>query len=198
MRSRLAFASGVVAVGFLVLANPADAGYPHDRNGFFLGFGLGGGSAEAEDQAGSSGSDGGVGANFRIGGAVTSQVTLGFETSAWVRREEFLVLGQTIDATTTLSVGTFGVTWYPSTTQGFYVKGGLGFGQAELDFESGGASLAYSENGFGFLAGVGWEWRLTEKFALGPQLTLANLSFDSDLIDRATWTNLTCQLNWYW
>ncbi len=194
MRFRLHSLAALFSAFLVLFATSADAGHPHDRNGFFIGFGVGGGNAELTGQDGGSASDGGGIGNFRIGGAVKPTLTLGLENSAWVKSEE--ALGITV--TTTLSAATFGVTWYPSAENGFYTRAGIGFGQVRADAEAGVAALSYEESGIAILAALGYEWRLTGKFAMGPQVEFVGLGIDGDLIDSAKWVDGTLQFAWYW
>src|SRR5437870_8292425 len=63
--------------------SPASAGtHPHDRHGFMIGFGLGGGSAKMKNDSKREGSGT---ANFRIGYALDPDLVLAFEGSAWTK-----------------------------------------------------------------------------------------------------------------
>ena len=186
--------TALVVAGLILTAATADATQPHDRNGFFIGFGLGGGSASLTNSDGESDSDGGGTGQFRIGGAVTPQLTLGLESASWTHT--YSEAG--VDFTWTFSVGTFGATWFPIVDQGFFVRGGLGFGRAQADLAVGSVRVSASEGGLGLLAATGYEWRLTRKFALGPQVELTHIAIGGDEIDSITVVDGALQFNWYW
>jgi hypothetical protein len=64
------------------LATNALATHRHDRTGFMIGFGIGGGSAGLEDGGSREGS---VTGNFRIGYSVRPDLVLHYEGSAWTK-----------------------------------------------------------------------------------------------------------------
>jgi hypothetical protein len=45
---------------------------------------------------------------------------------------------------------------------------------------------------------MGYEWRLTQKFALGPQVEFVYLNIGGDLVDTANFFDATLGFNWYW
>ncbi|GJM44479.1 MAG: hypothetical protein DHS20C21_13210 [Gemmatimonadota bacterium] len=167
---------------------------PHNRTGFFIGIGLGGGSDNEEYKGGGSQSEpGGVG-SFRIGGALGADVVLGLESSTFTRAVEF---SDGTDARFTASVGTLAVTWFP-THAGFYLRGGLGGAQGRVEFRNGGVRLEGNENGFGTLFAIGNEWRLSDKFALGPQAEFVFLNIGGDIVDTINYGAISAQGTWYW
>ena len=184
----------------------------HARDGFLMGFNIGGGSAQLEIDADSvevSSDDrfGGVAGNFRIGFAVSPTLIIGLESSAWVREEEIEGFGDELTQTNTLAVGAFAATWYPG-QGGFFLRGGIGFGTYQEEVASGSVTVTFRETGFGVLAATGYEWRLTRSFALGPQLDLAYVdvgdiefeTIDGTVVDadiKFDYVNLTVLLNWY-
>lgn len=174
---------------------PALAERPHNRDGFFIGFGLGGGSAHwkgADDR-----SVGGVG-NFRIGYAVSPNLTFGLESCSWVKRESAGAAG---GLTLIYNVSTFGATYFPWNS-GAYIKGGMGYSTAS--FEDVGFLPGLGENkfqidqtGFGILAAAGYEWRLTRKFAIGPEIDVVYLRLGDPFHD-ANYASVTLMMDWYW
>jgi len=179
----------------LLLGSAIEAGatHPHDRNGFFIGFGLGGGNGEMIVGDDSSDREEGGTANFRLGWAVSPRVTLGLEAATFARTEE--VLGE--EVTFIFSAATFGVTVYP-TDSGFYLHGGGGFGGTDIEVDVAGVKVSYEESGFSLLGAIGYEWRLTPKFALGPKMEYVYLGIDGDIVDSANFISLAAQLSWYW
>ena len=101
------------------------------------------------------------------------------------------------NATVSLSVATFGVTFFPG-NMGLYARGGIGFGSANSETEFGDLTLSTTDTGFAFLVATGYEFRLSDKFALGPQVEFAYLGLDGEIIDTAHVVNGSLQFNWYW
>ena len=56
-------------------------------------------------------------------------------------------------------------------------------------------SFAASESGIGLIGAFGHEWRLTQKFALGPQLEFSWMDVGDEV--TANFFNLTLAANWY-
>jgi hypothetical protein len=187
MKKGIAVLSMVLLVASVL---PVAAGrYDHARTGFFVGFGLGGGNAGIKD--GDSRENGGAG-SFRVGYAVRQDLVVGLENAAWVKSET--VSG--IDLTLSFNVATFGVTYYPG-NQGLYVKGGIGFGSAKWEAAVGNAKLSWTDSGLGLLGAAGYEWRLTQKFAIGPEVAFAYLNVGGDL-ESADFVSGHVTFNWYW
>lgn len=173
-------------------AGSAVAGsHPHDHHGFFLGFNLGGGTADISvpDGEDTDREWGGVG-NFRIGGAIKNNLLLGAETSGWVKDEN--------NTTVSLSTIEFAATYYPG-SEGFFLRAGAGFGTTSVERDLGSeGKLSKDESGFALSAAAGYEWRLTNKFALGPQVEFVYLNIGGDLVDTANFFDATLGFNWYW
>lgn len=184
----------------------ASALEPHDRTGFFIGFGLGGGYA-AWDWVEESDDDPGEGsgvAQFRIGGAVQENLLLGFEGSSWVKDYEVEFLGDDVgDATVSFTAATFSATWFPRNL-GWFLRGGIGFARAraEVTIEGTGGFDVFSaestDSGFAVLGATGYEWRFTRKFAMGPQVEVFYLAMDGDLVENVFVVDGALQFNWYW
>jgi len=184
----------LVASSFLFLVAMPAAAQPHQRTGFFIGLGLGGGSDNEEYVGGESQSEAGGVGNFRLGGALTPDVVLGLESTVFTRTVEF---SDGSDARLTASVSALAVTWFPSHA-GFYFRGGVGVARAQAEFSSGGITIEGGENGLGLLVALGNEWRLTQKFALGPQAEFVFLNIDGDAVDTINYAALSAQATWYW
>jgi hypothetical protein len=176
-------------------ANP----HPHQRTGFFIGLGLGWGNAGA-DLVGSTSTDredSGSG-NFRLGWAVTPSVTLGLENSSWVKTYAVAGASPATDLTLTTTASTFAVTVFPQ-NMGLYMRGGIGVASASVEIEpDGGPTLSDTEYGLGVLAAAGYEWRLTQKFALGPQLQWVFMNIDDEVTESIDFFSATVQATWYW
>ena len=179
----------VCASAALAFASLARAGtYPNDRNGFMIGFGAGGGSSGIED---GDSRESGVTGNFRIGYAVQPDLVLAFEGNGWTKSETSPIG----DLTVTFSTATAALTWYPNAGGGF-VRGGLGFGTASAEVDFGGLKVSNDETGFGFLVAAGYEWRLTKKFALGPQAEFSSMSLDQ--LGSENMVGGSLDFDWFW
>lgn len=198
-----------VAAFILVLASltaPVAIAEPHERNGFFIGFGLGGGYAtwdwEDQDVDDSGGEGSGVG-QFRIGGALRDDLLLAFESSAWVKDYDVELAGDDIgSATLTFNASTFAATWFPG-NMGWYLRGGVGFAtvssKVEIDaLDSAKVTIEQTDNGFAALGASGYEWRFTRKFAVGPQVEVFFLTTGGDLVDNVFVVDGAVEFNWYW
>jgi hypothetical protein len=179
-----------------LLSSSASAGNPHNRTGFYIGFGVGlGGANWTEGSAldGSSEDSGGGAINFRLGGAIRPDVTIGLETSTWAKSEDGATLG--------FQAVTAAVTYFPGNV-GAYLRGGVGFGSSnfEIDTQVFGTpvNVGNTDTGWALLAAGGYEWRLSSKFALGPEIEFVYIGLDGELIDTAGIINGTLQFNWYW
>jgi hypothetical protein len=182
---------GVLATVLSILATSvvvpcAGATWPHERDGFILGFNLGAGSAGINLANVDSDRESGLGGNGRVGYALSPQFALGLEGNFWTREvdgEEWM-----------FSVGAITATYYPG-AQGFYVRGGIGVGTMEYSVDQGSFTLTASDDGFGLLMAAGYEWRLTRRFSLGPQLDYGYGKIDDDL--SMDFLNVTAGMNWH-
>jgi hypothetical protein len=161
----------VSAVFALTLASvPDDAsaqGRPQTREGFFISFGLGGGTFGCE---GCSNRESGGAAHLTLGGAVSPQLLVAGELSAWSKEEG----GARLTHSTAAAILQF----YPSAENGFFVKGGLGFSQIEASASGGGFSFSAGDEGLGVTAGLGYDIRLGTNFSLSPYLLFVWSNFD--------------------
>ena len=209
MTSRRHIAALAAAALLMAAPETARAGdHPHDRNGFLLGFNLGGGSAEVEweteDATLSSDRESGGAGNLRLGYAVSPAVALGLEVAGWSRTYDVVgPLGGSSEVTVTFGIVGGAATWYPG-RGGFFVRGAVGAGRIEVDVESGDVTVTADETGIGLLAATGYEWRLSRVFALGAELDLGHVNAgevegaagdSGDL--TANFANLTAALNFY-
>ena len=136
----------------LAMAAPsASAQGRHD--GFWIGFGLGGGVANSE---------GGGGAYLRMGGTPTDLLLVGGEAIAWAKSEN----------NTTVSQGNFtaNVLFYPSQSGGAFVKVGLGWASVTASSTSGNTTITVTDNGFGSTFGAGYDVKLGRNIYLTPNV----------------------------
>lgn len=184
----------VIACPFVVTSAFAGEHQPN-RTAFFIGLGGGWANAGAEVQGVSTDRENSFSGNFRFGWAVMDNMTVGLESSSWVK--EYDLEGTGFDLKMTATVTTFAATYFPH-NMGFYFRGGLGFATGKAELSNGSTTIGETETGVGWLAASGYEWRLTEKFALGPQVQYAFLDIGGDGTDSVDFVAMTLQANWYW
>lgn len=174
-----------VAVCLVALANPPSVAaqpHPHDRNGWTLGFNLGGGSAGVTIDDQSSDREGGTTGNLRVGYAVNPTTVLALESTVWLKEESGVTL--------TFGVTGPSVTFFPSA--GFYLRGGAGLASVRVSQD--GASA--SESGFGLLIAGGNEFRVARTFAIGPQVEYVWMNIEEGF--SANYFSITGEFTWYW
>ena len=136
------------------LPSPATA---QARQGFWAGAGGGLGLSDVtcDDCAG----DREVGGSgyVKLGWTLNDQVLFGAEFNFW----EKFALEESLEATVSLYNLSGTVTYYPSASRGFFIKGGAGTSAAEVDFDLAGTAVtAEIGTGFGLLAGAGYDLRV--------------------------------------
>jgi hypothetical protein len=145
------------------------------RHGFWVGLGVGaGGEAfDLRDGLGYSDELYRPTISLRLGGTPSQYLRLGGELLAWIDDQG----RQTESISSILFVGQF----YPSTGAGLYLKGGLGLGRHEVDFDEG---FGVGDTGFAGLVGAGWEVRLGRKLSLNPAVDLVEQRYTGRGGDR--------------
>ncbi|MGH7592652.1 MAG: outer membrane protein [Gemmatimonadales bacterium] len=101
---------------------------------------------------------------LRIGGTPNQSVRLGAELFGWWNGIYDTALQQ--NATDNFSAFLIDAQFYPDRRAGFYVKGGLGIARSGESFSYGYSS--FSESGFGWSVGAGYDIRLSRNFAIAP------------------------------
>lgn len=127
------------------------------REGFWLNVGLGAGSFGCED---CDGRVGGLAGNLSLGGTISQKLRLGVSSDAYVKSED--------GATTTLGSLTAQVRFYPSSTGGFFLMGGVGYGTLSVELDGIGSD---SESGAAAMLGLGYDIRIGRTISLTPSWT---------------------------
>jgi len=140
--------------GFLaVSAISAQAQNKQIRDGFWFSGGLGYGSLGC-DNCGSRTS--GMSGGLSLGGTITPRFLLGVGTEGWTKSEQ--------GATLTVATLDARVRFYPVTTGGFFLTGGVGVGSV-----SGAASgFSATETGVGMVFGLGYDYRVARNASITP------------------------------
>jgi hypothetical protein len=129
------------------------------RHGFWgaLGIGAGGEAFDLRDGTGYSGVLYRPTVSLRLGGTPSRYLRLGGEILAWIDDEG--------PRTASLTSLLFVTQLYPIPATGLYLKGGLGLGRNEVDFDGG---YGVGDTGFAGLLGAGWELRVGRRLYLNP------------------------------
>jgi len=175
MRKTLRVLAGCAA-GVALFATPALAQRPQTRQGFWIGFGFGGGSLNWDCDGCASQKENGPTGFVKLGGTPSAKVRLGAEINSWS-----LDVGA---ATISAGVVVFAVDWYPSADGGFFLTGGLG---AATYLRRTASSDAESSSG-ALLLGTGYDIRVGRNISLTPMLTFWG-SGNADLEDNGTAIN---------
>ena len=143
------------AIVLAVAVSAASAQAQHSvpiRDGFWISGGLGYGSLGC-DNCGSR--EGGVSGDLSLGGTISPRFLLGVGSAAWTKTQQGVTMTvATLDAR---------VRFYPSSTGGFFLTGGVGFGSAKLS-----GFGTYTENGVGTIVGLGWDIRVASNTSITP------------------------------
>ena len=152
----------VTILGLLVLMTAGTA-QAQSHEGFWVGFGLGGGSLGI---ANGTGRDTGVVGYVKLGGTINERFLLGMESNAWMKEQS----GATVTHANTSAVAYF----YPSATNGFFLKGGLGWSRLSVEV----LGISVAENGAGAVLGVGYDARVGDNWSITPILNFNGGAFD--------------------
>ncbi|HET9984512.1 MAG TPA: hypothetical protein VFQ38_13020 [Longimicrobiales bacterium] len=136
---------------------------PQTREGFWFSGGLGYGSLGCQD---CDSREGGLSGGLSLGGTLSDRVLLGVGTTGWTKSEDGA----------TLTAGTLAATirFYPSSTGGFFLLGGLGFGTVNLKVSGLGSD---SQTGAGAVLGLGYDIRVGRMVSLTPYWNGVGISY---------------------
>src|SRR2546427_5564116 len=133
---------------FSCAASAARAQYPQRRDGFWIGFGLGYGSANIKcDQCVDSSGVGGVTGFVKLGGTPSRNVLIGGAINVWAHSDG-------TGNTETMSNVTASVYLYPQAKSGFFLTGGLGFSNYYVNLHP-----SFDGDGCGFTPGAVYDTR---------------------------------------
>ena len=124
------------------------------RDGFWFSGGLGYGSLGCDNCGGSR--ESGISGGLSLGGTITPRFLLGVGSEAWAKSQQGA----------TLTVGTLDarVRFYPSTTGGFFLTGGVGVGSVS----AAASGFTATETGLGMLFGLGYDVRVARNTSITP------------------------------
>ncbi len=142
----------------------------NERDGFWIGFGLGGGTEQFEldnDPAGYSQEITRPTFYLKLGGTPSQSFLIGGELFAWVN--------DAAGVTETLSSAMFIAQWYPARQGAFFLKGGVGITDNSFEFDDGFRS---SKTGFGGVVGLGYDIRVGRKISIAPTVDFIGHKYD--------------------
>ena len=175
-RLRAAVAIGALGVMMLPTKGWAD---PQTRDGFFIGLGLGTGSAGQGSFGASGNRESGSGVGFRLGWTLNPRVAIGIENGSWFKSDE--------QGSTTLAITTAAVSIFP--VEGLVLRGGVGAG-AEKGVGDGG------DFGMSWTIGTAYEFRIARSFAIGPQIDYSRIDLPY-YDDSINYYLIGLSTNWY-
>jgi hypothetical protein len=153
MSFRTKLLTGAVA-GAVLLGRTPLAAQSGERDGFFIGFGFGGGGGEVTGNAEASGEMGWL----TLGGTLSPKVRLAADFNSL-----------TVDGgSETVGTSTVSVLYYPSARGNFFLKGGVGASVVNLHVSGPDGSGI----GAGTVLGAGYDIRVGRKISITPQFTV--------------------------
>jgi hypothetical protein len=155
------------------------------REGFWIGFGLGGGSIGADCSSCSSDRTGGFSGYLRLGGTVSSHVLLGGEANGWARSEN--------GVDETMGFGSFIATIYPSAAGAFFLKFGIG----GMTYTAGQSPFKITATAPAGSFGVGYDIRVGRMLSVTPffnALASSAVRFDLNGVSVPTGQDLKLNL----
>jgi len=154
----------VIGLAVLVAFTSSPAAAESDaqiRQGWLVGLSAGGGSAQTTSNAGNSDREAGIAGSVRVGYAFTPTLSLDLSSNAWGKDKS--------GTTVTFSFAGPMLSFYPGAT-GLVLRGGVGVGTTTNSTTFGNTTISSHESGVGVSVGAGYEFRVTRRFALGPQV----------------------------
>lgn len=130
------------------------------HDGFTWGFGLGNGSAGVSCTGCATDRENGLSGYLAMGGAVSPTLVFGGELNGWSKSKN--------QTDSRIGFLTAYAQWYPSMTNGFFVKPGLGMGNITIEDKSTAPSSKLESTGFAYQIGMGYDFHMGQSFSLTP------------------------------
>lgn len=164
MRRRSIVVWSLTVVSFLASASVASAGHPQERHGFWIGLGVGVGSAQVTcDDCEGGRETAGIG-HIALGGTLSEHLLLGVDLNGWSKEQEGLTVNL-YNALATLTV-------YPQASSGLFLKVGAGYSFADNDLHNGSTTVTVDfGNGLGLVAGAGYDVRVWRNVSITPAVS---------------------------
>jgi hypothetical protein len=131
------------------------------RDGFVISVGVGAASAGISCDGCGTTRENGPALFLMVGGAVSPSLILAAETHGWAKEQN----GETMQVGYLTGIAQ----WYPAAETGFFLKGGLGIGQASDELtDPVFGNLKLESTGFAYQFGAGYDFRVGRNFSLSP------------------------------
>jgi hypothetical protein len=193
----------LIVVG-LALPATASAQALHQRDTWYIGFGLGGGLAAQWHVDGQTitfddwlaGTDKGpkVSLNFKVGGTMSPQTLVGFDLTAVAQSGTLSGL----DATTVITNYFAMLTHFPN-QEGLFVRVGGGMSRLTNMVDTPSGTISDDATGFGLLGGIGYAFWLGKSFNLTLNMDQSYQWYSSSPgnPDKSQFTILYVGFDWY-
>jgi hypothetical protein len=158
----------LVAVPAVGRAQEEAARPPVQHQGFWIGFGLGGGTNFADY---ADGSRAGLGGYLRLGGTVSRKLLLGGEIIGW---------GRDRDGTTFSESGITAVALFFPAGPGLFLKGGAGFAGWSASASAGSSTTTQTAGGFAATLGAGYDLQIGGNLFLTPNVDFLYHTMESE------------------
>ena len=132
----------------------------NDRAGYSVSLGLGGGSNGISCVGCATTRENGASGYLRVGKGFTPSLMMGLELNGWNKTENN-VEGRTGMLSAIAQ-------WYPSMTNGFFLKSGLGMGRTSINDRSVTPNDKLQATGFGYQAGMGYDMSIARRWSITP------------------------------
>jgi hypothetical protein len=172
-----------VALAVTLLGLSTSAGWaqeaerpPVQHRGFWIGFGLGGGTNFADF---AEGNRAGVGGYVRLGGTISQKFLLGGEAAGW---------GRDVGGGTFSESGLTAVALYYPAGPGVFLMGGAGFAGWSVSTSVGSTTTTTTAGGFAGTLGAGYDLRVGTNLFITPSLDFLYHTMESD---NAAFSNIS-------
>jgi hypothetical protein len=130
------------------------------HDGFTMSFGLGNGSAGVSCSTCATDRENGLSGFLSMGGAVSPSLVFGGELNGWSKSKN--------GADSRIGFLTGYAQWYPSMTNGFFVKPGVGMGSISIEDKTTVPSNKLESAGFAYQIGAGYDFRMGQTWSVTP------------------------------
>ena len=162
------------SIAVLVALAASSPAWAQTREGFWFGFAGGYGSAVSACESCEHEREGAFAGSVKLGGTLSQHLLLGVETNVWTRKRD--------DTRLSLGIAAGTLTFYPSATSGFFLKGGVGMSFRSVEIDRSGFEASASWTDLGFLAGIGVDIPLGDNVSLTPSVQFHTGTEDDDIV----------------
>jgi hypothetical protein len=131
-----------------------------DRDGYSVSLGLGAGSNGVSCTNCTTTRKNGASGYLRVGKGITPSLMMGVELNGWNKSETA--------GTASTGMMTAIAQWYPSLTNGFFLKTGAGVGRSTAEDKSTVPSNKVESTGFGYQFGLGYDMSIARQWSITP------------------------------